>query len=315
MPIDREIRLDVPPVPELVGQTVAPVLDPAAPLPWFGASREPALLLAAPLRRQGKAIASLVIELPADRDVATARAILGTAALAALLGLETVRRDSREEFLAMVRHDIFNPITVALFHTEMLAETLEGRADKELADLAQSVHSCLNAVCDMVSTFCYLDAMDQGAPAIHPEMVDVVELVTDIVDSHRAMATARNIDLAFEGSCPELRADRRQLGRVVVNLVSNALKYTAGPGVVRVRLSHDAAGAILAVQDTGAGLAPADLTRLFTKHARFHRHLDIPGTGLGLYLSKAIVEAHGGRIGVQSTAGGGSTFTVRIPFA
>ena len=100
-----------------------------------------------------------------------------------------------------------------------------------------------------------------------------------------------------------------------MNLVSNALKYTAGPGTVRVRLSHDTAGAILAVQDTGAGLSPADLGRLFTKHARFHRHLDIPGTGLGLYLSKAIVEAHGGRIEVQSTVGGGSTFTVRIPFA
>jgi signal transduction histidine kinase len=315
LPIEREVRLDVPPMPALVAQTVPAVLDPTAPLSWFPAAREPALLLAAPLRRQGKAIASILIDLPADRDVATARALLGTAALAALLGLETVRREQRDEFLAMVRHDIFNPITVALFHTEMLAETLEQRADKELADLAQSVHSCLNAVCDMVSTFCYLDAMDQGAPAIHPEVVDVVELVTDIVDSHRAMATARQIDLVVEGTCPELRADRRQLGRVVVNLVSNALKYTAGPGSVRVTLGHDAAGAVLAVQDTGAGLAPADLQRLFTKHARFHRHLDIPGTGLGLYLSKAIVEAHGGRIDVQSTAGGGSTFTVRIPFA
>jgi signal transduction histidine kinase len=315
LPIEREIRLDVPPVPALVAQTVPAVLDPAPPLPWFPPSREPALLLAAPLRRQGKAIASIVIELPADRDVATARALLGTAALAALLGLETVRREQRDEFLAMVRHDIFNPITVALFHTEMLAETLEQRADKELADLAQSVHSCLNAVCDMVSTFCYLDAMDQGAPAIHPEMVDMVELVTDIVDSHRAMATARNIELTFEGACPELRADRRQLGRVVVNLVSNALKYTAGPGTVRVRLGHDDAGAVLLVQDTGAGLKAEDMQRLFTKHARFHRHLDIPGTGLGLYLSKAIVEAHGGRIDVQSAVGSGSTFTVRIPFA
>jgi signal transduction histidine kinase len=119
----------------------------------------------------------------------------------------------------------------------------------------------------------------------------------------------------FEGSCPELRADRRQLGRVVANLVSNALKYTPGPGRVQVNLTHDAGGAVLTVSDTGAGLSADDLTRLFTKHARFHRHLDIPGTGLGLYLSKAIVEAHGGRIEAESTFGKGSIFRVRIPFA
>jgi signal transduction histidine kinase len=313
---EREIHLDTPPVPLLVSQAVPSVLDPSAPrLPWLPVSAEPTVLLSAPLRRQGKASGFLVVELPLESDLLAARALLGTAALAAVLGLEAVRREARDESLAMVRHDIFNPITVALFHTEMLAETLEQRDDRELADLAHSVHSCLNAVCDMVSTFCYLEAIDQGTPAIHPEMVDMVELVTDIVDAHRPTAVSQQLDLTFDGSCPELRADRRQLGRVVVNLVSNALKYTPGPGRVRIHLTHDESGIILSVADTGAGLAPADLQRLFTKHARFHRHLDIPGTGLGLYLSKAIVEAHGGRIDVDSTLGHGSTFTVSIPFA
>jgi signal transduction histidine kinase len=291
---------------------VPTILEPDTPaLPWLGGQ---GVMLSAPLRRQSRAIGFLVIEQPGG-DVYAARALLGTAALAAVLGLEAVRREARDEFLAMVRHDIFNPITVALFHTEMLAETLEHRDDKELADLAHSVHSCLNAVCDMVSTFCYLEAIDQGAPAIHPEPNDVVELVSDIVDAHRPTATAKQLELLFDGRCPELRADRRQLGRVVANLVSNALKYTPGPGTVRVHVGHDANEAILTVADTGAGLSPADLQHLFTKHARFHRHLDIPGTGLGLYLSKAIVEAHGGRIDAVSAVGKGSTFRVRIPFA
>jgi signal transduction histidine kinase len=316
MPAEREIHLDTAPMPLLLTQAVPTILDAGTPrLPWLPAAREPGILLSAPLRRQGKATGFLVIELPAAADAYAARALLGTAALAAALGLEATRREAREEFLAMVRHDIFNPITVALFHTEMLAETLENREDKELADLAHSVHSCLNAVCDMVSTFFYLEAIDQGAPAIHPESIDFVELVTDIVDAHRPTATAKQLDLTCDGHCPELRADRRQLGRVVANLVSNALKYTMGPGRVHVHLDHDAGGAILTVTDTGAGLSPADLDRLFTKHARFHRHLDIPGTGLGLYLSKAIVEAHGGRIEAESRLGVGSTFRIRIPFA
>jgi signal transduction histidine kinase len=316
MPAEREVHLDTPPVSLFLSQAVPTILEPGTPcLPWLPATREPHVLLSAPLRRQSRAIGFLVVELPDGADAYAARALLGTAALAAVLGLEVVRREARDEFLAMVRHDIFNPITVALFHTEMLAETLEHREDKELADLAHSVHSCLNAVCDMVSTFCYLEAIDQGAPAIHPEPIDFVELVGDIVDAHRPTATAKRLELVFDGRCPELRADRRQLGRVVANLVSNALKYTPGPGRVHVHLDHDADGAILTVADTGAGLAPADLDHLFTKHARFHRHLDIPGTGLGLYLSKAIVDAHGGRIDAASTLGKGSTFRVRIPFA
>jgi signal transduction histidine kinase len=316
MPAERELHIDTPPLSALLAQAVPTVLENGtARLPWLPATREPTVVVTAPMRRHGKPTGFLVVELPATADAIAARALLGTAALAAVLGLEAARREARDEFLAMVRHDIFNPITVALFHTEMLAETLEHREDKELADLAHSVYSCLNAVCDMVSTFCYLEAIDQGAPAIHPEPIDFVELVTDIVDTHRPTATAKRIELTFDGDCRELRADRRQLGRVVTNLVSNALKYTQGPGRVRVHLGEDADGTVLTVTDTGAGLTPADLERLFTKHARFHRHLDIPGTGLGLYLSKAIVEAHGGRIDVESTAGQGSTFRVHLPFA
>jgi signal transduction histidine kinase len=316
MPADREVHVDTPPISLFLSQAVPTILDATTPrLPWLPAGPEVGIVLSAPLRRQGKATGFLVVELPVTADAYAARALLGTAALAAVLGLEAVRREARDEFLAMVRHDIFNPITVALFHTEMLAETLENRDDKELADLAHSVHSCLNAVCDMVSTFCYLEAIDQGAPAIHPEPIDIVELVTDIVDAHRPSAVAKQLELTCDGYCPELRADRRQLGRVVTNLVSNALKYTLGPGRVHVHLDHDVAGAIITVADTGAGLAPADLQRLFTKHARFHRHLDVPGTGLGLYLSKAIIAAHGGRIDVESTLGEGSTFRVHIPFA
>lgn len=316
MPAERELHIDTPPLPALLAQAVPTVLENGtARLPWLPAMREPTVVVTAPMRRHGKPTGFLAVELPATADAIAARALLGTAALAAALGLEAARREARDEFLAMVRHDIFNPITVALFHTEMLAETLEHREDKELADLAHSVHSCLNAVCDMVSTFCYLEAIDQGAPAIHPEPVDFVELVSDIVDTHRPTATAKRIDLTFDGHCRELRADRRQLGRVVTNLVSNALKYTQGPGRVRVHVGQDADGVVLTVTDTGAGLTPADLQRLFTKHARFHRHLDIPGTGLGLYLSKAIVEAHGGHIGVESVADEGSTFRVQLPFA
>src|SRR5262249_52952722 len=121
------------------------------------------------------------------------------------------------------------------------------------------------------------------------------------------------ITIALCGSGPVIRADRRQLGRVFANLIGNAIKYAPGPGRVDVSLAADDAYVVVTVADTGYGLSPADLQRLFTRYARFHRDKGIPGTGLGLYLSKAIVEAHGGSIAVVSEVGRGSTFTVRLP--
>jgi signal transduction histidine kinase len=197
----------------------------------------------------------------------------------------------------------------------MLAESLGEQGDRVNADLALSVLSCLNAVCDLVSNFFYLEAIDEGAPAIHPEELDLMELAQEIVDTHRPSAVTKQLTLGLSGACPPIQGDRRQLGRVLANLVGNALKYTPGPGTVDVSVSADEHEARVRVEDSGAGMTPENLARLFQKHARFHQHLGIPGTGLGLYLAKAIVEAHGGAIEVVSTPGRGSTFTVRLPRA
>jgi len=255
----------------------------------------------------------IILRVGAETPIATAETLLATTAHVAALGLDAVRREDREEFLAMVRHDIYNPMTVAMFHTEMLAESLGDNGDRGNADLALSVLSCLNAVCDLVSNFFYLEAIDEGAPAIHPEELDLVELAQEIVDTHRPSAVSKELALSLSGTCPPIQGDRRQLGRVLANLVGNALKYTPGPGRVEVEASSTDTEVCIEVRDSGAGMSPADLKRLFQKHARFHQHLGIPGTGLGLYLAKAIIEAHGGSIDVVSAPGEGSTFTVRLP--
>jgi len=142
---------------------------------------------------------------------------------------------------------------------------------------------------------------------------DVSELAASIVDRHSSSAAEKRLIVTCHGACPSARADRRQLARVINNLVSNAIKYTPPSGRVDVTVASDEAGATLAVADTGYGLSGDDLPRLFTKYARFHQDKGIPGRGLGLYISKAIVEAHGGTIEVSSEPGRGSTFTVRLP--
>lgn len=313
--VENELPLRTAPMPGLLALPGPGRMPSGATIPWLAPAGSGSVTLCAPLRRRTAVTGLLVLRLGPGADVAAAERLLATTANAAALGLDAVRREDREEFLAGVRHDIYNPMTVAMFHAEMLAESLGERGDRANADLALSVLSCLNAVCDLVSNFFYLDAIDEGAPAIHPEQLDLLDLTQEIVDTHRPSAETKQLTLTLSGSCPPVQGDRRQLGRVLANLVGNALKYTEGPGAVDIDVSADDAEARIAVRDTGAGMSPEHLSRLFQKHARFHQHLGIPGTGLGLYLSHAIVEAHGGAIDVTSAPGDGSTFTVRLPRA
>jgi signal transduction histidine kinase len=156
-------------------------------------------------------------------------------------------------------------------------------------------------------------AIDRGVAGMARERLDLGSLTAEIVGRHRPSASEKGITLVQADGTGVVRGDRRQLGRVVTNLVGNALKYTPGGGRIDVAVTATDADVLLRVCDTGYGVPPADVERLFTKYARFHRDRAIPGTGLGLYLSKAIVEAHGGSVRAESALGRGSTFIVQLP--
>jgi len=195
----------------------------------------------------------------------------------------------------------------------MIVERLRAAGDEQSTTLAASVAELLKVIADLVSNYLHMAAIDRGVPWLHYEEIDLGALAAEIVEQLAASAAEKGITIACHGSCPSARADRRQLGRVITNLVRNAVKYTPGPGRVDVTTASDVTGARLVLADTGYGLTATDLRRLFTKYARFHRHNGIPGTGLGLYISKAIVEAHGGTLTAASEAGRGSLFTLTLP--
>jgi signal transduction histidine kinase len=202
---------------------------------------------------------------------------------------------------------------VALGYMEMLADRLKRQGDPELLQLAGSVSESLRAVADLATNHLHMAAIDRGVAGIARERLDLGTLTREIVGRHRPSAVEKGITLVHEAASGIVRGDRRQLGRVVTNLVGNALKYTPSGGRIDVEVASSADDVWLRVRDTGYGVEAADLGRLFTKYGRFHRDRAIPGTGLGLYLSKAIVEAHGGSVTADSLPGVGSTFTVQLP--
>jgi signal transduction histidine kinase len=319
---------------DLAHEAVAALLEHPEPrvlarlpvLPWHAGRRTAAeqtpgrpargVLISAPTRVRGVTTGLLLVYTEGDQErLGEDLRLLSIAATSAALALDVARRDVREEFLAMLRHDINNPVSVAVGYTEMIVEQCREEGRRDLLDLALSVEESLKAVSDLVSNYLHMPAIDRGAQHLERAPLDLADLAAKVAESYRLCAAEKQIELECRGFCPNVEADRRPLTRVVGNLLSNAIKYTRGPGRVTITCGGDAGAATLAVADTGYGLTRDDLPRLFTKHARFHRDRGIPGTGLGLYICREIVGAHGGTIEVASEPGRGSTFTVRLPAA
>lgn len=273
-------------------------------------------VLWAPTVLRGELTGGLLIHTRGTDEHVTADCrLLAIVVAMAALGLNAARTQVREDFLATLRHDIKNPLGVALGYLDMVEDRLVDGAlePSELRRCLQASTESLKAVDDLVVNYLHLAVIDRGRPAIDKEEVDLGAVASAVVSRLLPAATEKGLVLTLSGTTVPVSADRRQVTRVIGNLIDNAIKYTPAPGRVEMTLDLDGREAVFAVRDTGLGLTAADLTRLFQKNTRFHLEARIPGTGLGLYLSKAIVEAHGGRIDVQSAAGEGSTFTLRLP--
>jgi signal transduction histidine kinase len=311
-----EFGFDTPPFSALLARP-DPISLVETPAPvWLGGRNalSGGVLISAPTQVRGTTTGLLLVYTRGDAGtIDEDQRLLAIITTSAALALDAARGEAREEFLATLRHDINNPVAVALGYTEMVVERLRAAGDEESTTLAASAAELLKVIADLVSNYLHMAAIDRGAPWLHHEEIDLGALAAEIVEQLAPSAAAKGIAIACHGSCPTVRADRRQVGRVITNLVRNAVKYTPAPGRVDVTTGSDAAGAMLVVADTGYGITAGDLRRLFTKYARFHRDKGIPGTGLGLYISKAIVEAHGGTLTAASEVGRGSAFTLTLP--
>jgi two-component system, OmpR family, phosphate regulon sensor histidine kinase PhoR len=226
--------------------------------------------------------------------------------------LETVRRD----FVANVSHELRTPVTAI----HLLVETLQNGALGEPMEAAQFVERIGQEVThlrQMVDELLELSLMEAGERPLHPAPVAVAELV-HAADRLRPLAEERGVDLRFEiaAGTPPVIGETSRLALVLRNLVHNAIKFTPEGGTVTVR-AEPRAGERVALQvcDTGVGITADALPRIFERFykADRSRQRDGDGAGLGLAIARHTVEAHGGHIGVESSLGHGTTFTVVLP--
>ena len=220
---------------------------------------------------------------------------------------------AKSRFLAAMSHELRTPLNSILGFNQLLDAGGAELSEKQRAYLHHidiSGRSLLSLVNDALD----LTRVAAGELEIGVQEVDVAALATDTADSLRALTELRgqSLEVAVPAGL-QVRADGRRLGQALTNLVANAIKFTADGGRVEVRGQHVGEFVELTVSDDGIGIAEADQPRLFQEFSQLEPGRRAGGTGLGLALTKRLVEAMGGEVGLSSQAGVGSTFTIKVP--
>jgi signal transduction histidine kinase len=199
--------------------------------------------------------------------------------------------------------------------SEVLLDRLFGDLNEKQADYITDIHTSGRHLLALINDILDLSKIEAGRMELQIAAVPLSQVVESSVALMRERATRQGITLRLDvdPSAGILEADERKLKQVLFNLLTNALKFTDRGGHVEVTARGDAAEGVVSVRDDGSGIAPADQARIFEEFEQAGSSGAQEGTGLGLTLSRRIVELHGGHLWVESATGQGSTFTFSLP--
>jgi len=295
LPMDRFLGTTLS---ELFPENVSEQLQKAV---WAGLEAEQTGVIEVHL--EGRDFEARVV--PMERDVALI--------LFRDITLEREAERLKSEFIAAVSHELKTPLAAILGFSELL---LDGNyAPAELGEFLENIQYSSLRLKDMVNNLLDTSRLEAGRFAVCKQPVDLQATLAQTVRSFAGVARLSQIDFRWVfDSLPIIAADPERIGQVVGNLLSNAFKFCPRGGSIWLRArSHG--GVLLEVEDTGPGIPLEEQGQLFNRYGRTQSAISrgIAGTGLGLYISRAIVEAHHGRIWVESQEGQGARFCVWLP--
>ncbi len=218
----------------------------------------------------------------------------------------------REEDVAQIVHDLKSPLTTIALEAELLEHKLATGDHTDVRHSMTRITRNAYFLERMVQDLLDLCSVEAGALELHPAPTEMRTLLEDVIERVTTTRDRKRVFLRAE-SAITLMVDDLRIERVVANFLQNALKYAPDHTGIIVRLEQRATSVCVSVIDAGPGLAPADMARIFDKFTRAATARLREGSGLGLYVSKRIIEAHGGHIGVESVQGAGSRFFFELP--
>ncbi|HSD19919.1 MAG TPA: PAS domain-containing sensor histidine kinase, partial [Anaeromyxobacter sp.] len=220
---------------------------------------------------------------------------------------------ARDDLVGMISHDLRTPLNAVYNQAHLLRRHPEDAAQVE--SRATAVLKSCERMSAMIQDLVEATLLEDGRLQISPEPVDLAVVVPELLERFRGALEIDRVRLAVEPAIPRALADPQRLERIVVNLLTNALKYSPSQGEITLELASDPDGVAIVVTDRGIGIAPEDVPHVFERFFRARGARQPEGLGLGLYITRLLVHAHGGRIEVSSRLGQGSTFRVVLPAA
>lgn len=219
----------------------------------------------------------------------------------------------KSEVILAVAHELRSPLTSVKGFTSTLLHRWDRFDDEAKKRLLETINSDADRVTRLIGELLDVSRLESGRLTLNRRMVGIKDLAEGVVERLRPGAPSHRIDCVFPEHFPRVSADSDKIEQVLTNLVENAVKYTPG-GTIQVTGSVRDSSVWVSVSDEGKGVSAEHEKTVFTKFFRVGTQ-SRPGSGLGLYISKGLVEAHGGRIWVENGQNGGAVFTFTVPLA
>jgi len=223
----------------------------------------------------------------------------------------------KSEFLANMSHELRTPLNAILGFSEILLDLTMNLTAGERTEFLRNIHSSGQHLLGLINDILDLAKIEAGKMELHAEEMPVKEAIQEVTGILDPMARQQGLQVTTVGAAEAgvIKADRSKFKQVLYNLLSNAVKFTPPPGQITLTVKDSPSQLTVSVQDTGIGMKPEDLPKLFREFEQIDGSYTrrYQGTGLGLALCRRFVQMHGGRIWAESQFGKGSTFTFTIP--